>query len=94
MTFGQTRLNFGQCKVKHFTNISIVLPGTLEISLSNIIGVHGSGSKHPPIHAIRAHNQWQPGHIIDRRLQIDTSGQSACNNNNKRSGLHDIPSYA
>jgi hypothetical protein len=72
----QTRMKFGQCKLfNHFTDISTILPRTLEKSLSNVIGVRGISSKHPHILAIWAHYQWQPSHIIDRRLQIDANGR-------------------
>ncbi|ONL94306.1 hypothetical protein ZEAMMB73_Zm00001d027931 [Zea mays] len=91
----QTRMKFGQCKLfNHFTDISTVLPRTLEKSLSNVIGVRGISSKHPHILAIWAHYQRQPGHIIDRRLQIDANGHSSYSNNNKGSGFYDIPSCA
>ena len=60
------------------TNISIVLPRALEKYLSNVIlRLHGSGSKHPHILAIQAHYQWQPDHIINRCLQLNSMGGAA-----------------
>lgn len=66
--------------------MSISLPRTLEIFLSLIRPKLGSGSKHPHVPTIWADYQRQPSVYIDRRLQIDTSGQSACSNNIKMFG--------
>ena len=60
------------------TNILIVPLGALEKSPSNIIlRLRGSGSKHPHVLAIQAHYQWQPDHIINRCLQLDSMGGAA-----------------
>ena len=74
----QTRMKFGQCKNDYNTDISIVLPRALEKSPSNVIlRLRGSGSKHPHILAIQAHYQWQPDHIINRCLQLNSMGGAA-----------------
>ena len=91
----QTRIKFGQCKLNnHFTYIIIVLPRTLEKSLSNITPVLGISSKHSHILASWAHYQRQSSHFIDRRLQIDANRQTACSNNSKGPGFYNISSCA
>ena len=78
MKLGQTTMKFGQCKFNQFTDMSIVLPRTLEVSLSMVSSrVRGGSSKYLHILAKWANYQWQPSLIIDWCLWIDNAELSA-----------------